>query len=508
MKSFGALLTEYMTRTGISDSEMARHLGVSRQTIFRWKEGMTARPRVREDVLNCAERLRLTAEERDALLLAAGFAPERQQTTDSRPQTAEPQTLVPVVESSALMTAPTRSAPRRARWIAPLIFLLVVIGLIASALYFFPRETQNLVALINPPTPTPTATSTPTQPTPTPTLPPPEQIIVLARLNSRGGAAPPYDVTARLRQTLEREIETQNLLGARIVDFDDPVRDADTAERLRARSNGAVMLWGNFSGNNARVEIGYNTHMPPTDTRASVFPLLPRDQSVTLDMDAANQTRAWALLTLLPLQMERGETAPAQESFNAAQALAPFSNEMRAALEFYRGYVLQTATLQPTTRPRDLDEAIRAYSRNLNTTSLYEAYLNRGLAYLAQNEGTAAQADFQRAQAIDAARPEAWRAACWTFVLSQQPQAALSLCDAAATRDASAWSLDTRAIVYAELGRYADAANEFGNFLRWLETQPPRTREMFALSRRAWMETLRAGKNPFDAKVLNQLRVP
>ena len=49
MPSFGELLTEYMTRTGISDSELARHLGVSRQTIFRWKEGLTARPRVRQE---------------------------------------------------------------------------------------------------------------------------------------------------------------------------------------------------------------------------------------------------------------------------------------------------------------------------------------------------------------------------------------------------------------------------------------------------------------------------
>jgi transcriptional regulator with XRE-family HTH domain len=46
MASFGELLTEYMTRMGISDSELARSLGISRQTIFRWKEGLTARPRL------------------------------------------------------------------------------------------------------------------------------------------------------------------------------------------------------------------------------------------------------------------------------------------------------------------------------------------------------------------------------------------------------------------------------------------------------------------------------
>src|SRR5947199_2373975 len=76
MQTFAQLLTMYMLRTGVSDSELARTLGVSRQTIFRWKEGHTARPRSRDDVLRCAAKLRLNAEERDGLLLAAGFQPE------------------------------------------------------------------------------------------------------------------------------------------------------------------------------------------------------------------------------------------------------------------------------------------------------------------------------------------------------------------------------------------------------------------------------------------------
>src|SRR5262245_59443509 len=77
MRSFGQLLSEYTARTGVSDSELARALGVRRQTIFRWKEGMTERPRRREGVLGCAAKLRLSPEERDELLLAAGFAPEQ-----------------------------------------------------------------------------------------------------------------------------------------------------------------------------------------------------------------------------------------------------------------------------------------------------------------------------------------------------------------------------------------------------------------------------------------------
>ena len=74
--TFAELLTYHLMQTGISDSELARSIGVRRQTVFRWKEGLVERPRAREDVLRCAQKLRLTATERDLLLLAAGFAPE------------------------------------------------------------------------------------------------------------------------------------------------------------------------------------------------------------------------------------------------------------------------------------------------------------------------------------------------------------------------------------------------------------------------------------------------
>ena len=76
MQTFAELLTEYTSRTGIGDAELARRIPVSRLTLVRWKEGVTERPRYREDVLRVAEILRLTDEERDLLLAAGGFAPE------------------------------------------------------------------------------------------------------------------------------------------------------------------------------------------------------------------------------------------------------------------------------------------------------------------------------------------------------------------------------------------------------------------------------------------------
>ncbi|MFO7634726.1 MAG: helix-turn-helix transcriptional regulator, partial [Caldilinea sp.] len=75
MPTFGELLNQYIERAGITDAELARSTGLQRQTIFRWKEGVTARPRYREDVIRIAARLRLSPSECDTLLLAAGFPP-------------------------------------------------------------------------------------------------------------------------------------------------------------------------------------------------------------------------------------------------------------------------------------------------------------------------------------------------------------------------------------------------------------------------------------------------
>lgn len=497
MANFGELLTEYMTRTGISDSELARHLGVSRQTIFRWKEGLTARPRERQDVLKCAERLRLNASERDALLLAAGFAPEQVTTIDSRPQTVTEIALHAqneMVPAQAIDLPPVAPLQKnsRARWLAALV-IAIGVGGIALLLFVNSSAPQNLFAFFVTPTPT-------LAPSPTPTPLPPEFVIALARLQSRGGEMPAYDVTARLRQTLESEITRQNLLNVRLLDMGDTVRDAETAERVRERAGADVIVWGNFSGDDARVELSNLPRVPITGTLLSAFPLLPRDQSVTLDMRVAEQPRATALLSLLPVQLARADGAGARQTHDIAQALTPPSREMRAALDFYRAYLRQT------TAPLELETVIEAYSRSLEVASPYESYLNRGLAYLMQNEDAAAKNDFNTAQALDGARAEAWRAMCWTFALEQQPQAALPYCNDAVARDRTAWSLDARGVVYAELGRYAEAANEFTNFLRWLDTQPANAHETFAPTRRAWMESLRAGKNPFDAQTLNQLR--
>jgi tetratricopeptide (TPR) repeat protein/transcriptional regulator with XRE-family HTH domain len=113
MRSFGELLTEYMKRSGISDSEMARAIGVQRQTIFRWKEGSVVRPRLREDVLRCSAKLRLTPEERDLLLISAGFPPEHPVPSASL------QSFSDATGSETTASAPPFSSPPPALDMAP-----------------------------------------------------------------------------------------------------------------------------------------------------------------------------------------------------------------------------------------------------------------------------------------------------------------------------------------------------------------------------------------------------
>ena len=109
MQTFAELLTSYMERTGIGDAELARRIPVSRPTLIRWKEGVTTRPRYREDVVRCAELLRLTQEETDEILLAAGFSPETAPAPEDSPL---PRELAAEPEPVRAETAP-RSVIRK-----------------------------------------------------------------------------------------------------------------------------------------------------------------------------------------------------------------------------------------------------------------------------------------------------------------------------------------------------------------------------------------------------------
>ncbi len=75
--SFSALLSLYMRRIRASASGVATEIGLSREAVNNWRNGLSApNPRSRDKVVACTRYLRLTETETNRLLSAAGFAPE------------------------------------------------------------------------------------------------------------------------------------------------------------------------------------------------------------------------------------------------------------------------------------------------------------------------------------------------------------------------------------------------------------------------------------------------
>ncbi len=74
---FATLLTLYMRRIRASAAGVAAEIGLSREAVNNWRNGVSRpNPRSRGRVLACARYLRLTEAETNRLCAAAGFAPE------------------------------------------------------------------------------------------------------------------------------------------------------------------------------------------------------------------------------------------------------------------------------------------------------------------------------------------------------------------------------------------------------------------------------------------------
>ena len=75
--SFAELLSLYMRRIRASASGVATEIGLSREAVNNWRNGLSApNPRSRDKVVACTRYLRLTEAEANRLLSAAGLQPE------------------------------------------------------------------------------------------------------------------------------------------------------------------------------------------------------------------------------------------------------------------------------------------------------------------------------------------------------------------------------------------------------------------------------------------------
>lgn len=424
MPTFGELLIKYTERAGISDAELARTTGVQRQTIFRWKEGLVARPRYREDVLRIAAKLRLAPEERDELLLAGGFPPENPRAVtallaagpaapaialdadarasagedaaattaeDNAPAPDDSQALsaqdasVPTAESIPARTPGRAAGPtRRARLIprpglllgmAVLVMLAVAGGgvLVLTRLAPRPVTATPTPAAISSPTPLSTAT-----PTPVPIVAKAgEKLIVVAPFVGYTSDALRFNVAGRIQEALSDEIARARLPDTRLALWPAPIVGLEEATQARGDSGASLMIWGEYDAGRVRAIVT----MPGDQGSSWVNPVAsPADLPLVINEEVPQSARIFALYALGQLYRKEQDAASALKLFESALKLDPKDPQTRAALHFYVG------TLLPDVRgrtPEVISEAISHFDAALALRPAWSNLrYNRGTAYL------------------------------------------------------------------------------------------------------------------------------
>ncbi len=383
MQTFAELLTEYTSRTGIGDAELARRIPVSRLTLVRWKEGVTERPRYREDVLRVAEILRLTDEERDLLLVAGGFAPE------SPPEPAEaslPMRAGEVLPEQAQGTLLTIRPRRRGR-AGPAVVVAALVVVVAAGLA--------AGLLLRDTTVYPEAAEG-------------ESLIVLAPFVNYTSGQQGFNIVGRLRDAVDTEIQEAGLTGARTVEWPKQIEDEEDAEEAGERSGARLVIWGEYDSGRviARFTVPQSEAKPRAGEVVDIASS-PVGLPVTINAGLTAEVRHVALITLGQLYLEQQEFDLAKTVLIQASTSPPSDPEALANLRFLMGRAYRGGDLF------DYDEAIWLFTQTLaiRPTSA-EAYINRGLSYLDRGrEGDAdeAIADLTRALAIDFQNAAAYR---------------------------------------------------------------------------------------------------
>ena len=633
MGTFAELLTTYMARTGIGDAELARRIGISRLTLVRWKLGVTSRPRHRDDVARCAELLRLTPEETEEFLLAAGFSPRDDSPAappadpvPADPGPPEPQT--PGLTETLDEPASEGQRPRRRRlWAVAAATALLVLLLGGLAALGLLRDA------------------------PYPSAAEGESLIVMAPFVNYTGGQHGFNVHGRLREQIEREIQAAGLSDVRTAEWPDEITAEEAAVSVGLQSGAKIVIWGEYDS--GRVVASFTMPLSRSESHdQQVIDLAtsPSELPATINVGLAEEVRHAALLTLGQLYLDQeayhaarlvllramaeppsdpdtlaslrfrlgrayqdGESADLDEAIElftqvlavrpgsvdtynsralayldrggegdvdlavadlttAAEidpqdaatylnravaymergsgedvdhAIANLTKAMTLRADYAPAYVNRAGAYVQRNGPGDLDRAFVDLERALQIEpDLEPAYLTRGNAYLTlggagnldlarqdfgraielapdsprgyYNRGlvhsalgdlAASVADLQRAHRLRPEEPSYNRTLCWQMGVSGKPAMALPYCDAAVAANVGE-ARDARGLVYATMGRHADAIAEFEAFLDWVNASAKEScRRHYRTSRSSWLSTLREGENPFDPATLSRLGI-
>ena len=448
MSTFADLLTEYMARVGIGDAEMARRVGVSRLTLIRWKEGVTSRPRYREDVINCADLLRLTPAERDALLLAAGFSPDAPPAID---QATSPATPAPAEQAE--VTTETYPRPRLGR--RALIIAAAVVGVsVAVAIAVLAVRILDDSSI--------------------PIAAPEESLLVIAPFVNYTAGQQGFNVRGRIKTEIDRQIVEAGLTGVRTMDWPEAIESEDTALEVARRSGATMVIWGEYDSGRVRATLT----VPEAQREAigqSVVDIAssPAELPAIINLDLADEVRSIALLTLGQLYLERQDFDTAKIVFIQALDQPPVDPAALASLWYRLGRAYQGGDLA------DLDEAISLFSKALAVyPQSVDAYSSRGLSYLERGrdgDASRAIADLTQAMAIAPEAVSAHINRAVAFMERDQMgdlrQALTDLNRALGLEPESAGALVNRAVVYTRMNTPGDLDRAFEDLDRAIEIQ-------------------------------------
>jgi tetratricopeptide (TPR) repeat protein len=100
-----------------------------------------------------------------------------------------------------------------------------------------------------------------------------------------------------------------------------------------------------------------------------------------------------------------------------------------------------------------------------------------------------------------------WHTLCWGGSVWEQPDEVLYACENALRRQPDNGKIrDSRGLARALTGDYEGAIEDFSAFVEWAEEQDSELYAELIAQRKAWIEALQRGENPFTAEVLRELR--
>ncbi len=340
-----------MERTGIGDAELARRIPVSRPTLIRWKEGVTTRPRYREDVVRCAELLRLTQAETDEFLLAAGFSPE----TAPAPEDSPPQDLAGEPESIEDEDAPRPALRRRG----------VLIAFAVGAVFISAVAVGALVMILQDRTEYPAALEG-------------ESLIVMAPFVNYTGGQQGYNVLGRLKEEIDNEVRDAGLSDVRAVEWPGEVESEADAEAAGQRSDAVIVIWGEYDSGRVMARFtSPRVRSTQRDQQVVDIASSPSEMPATINAELTEQVRYVALLTLGQLYLEQGEYDLAKTVLIHASDKNPTDPVALANLRFLLGRSYLGGDLA------DYDEAVWLFTQALAVRPRsVEALNSRALAYL------------------------------------------------------------------------------------------------------------------------------